>query len=179
MGPGHGKAGAKTCKFHNLGQTADYSFDADNLDLNYNADDYTRTIVVEDTLKPVIKLQYGDKFIKRSAADKLGRKAANDDARTAGLKIQKADENYPTPDDENTDTHTRTCGRPRHSCPRSRRSPSTGGCWAPSRRRCPALLCSATACASSRSRSPPLCPFKCPAVNLLNVCAKHFVQNKL
>lgn len=106
--PGHGKAGAKECKFHNLGQTADYSFDADNLDLNYNADDYTRTIVVEDTLKPVIKLQYGDKFIKRSAADKLGRKAANDDARTAGLKIQKADENYPTPDDENTDVDTHT-----------------------------------------------------------------------
>merc|ERR1711988_1150524 len=74
----------------------------------YIAEDDIRTIVVEDTLKPVIKLQYGDKFIKRSAADKLGRKAANDDARTAGLKIQKADENYPTPDDENTDVDTHT-----------------------------------------------------------------------
>jgi len=63
-------ANGNTCKFQEL-STGDDGL-TKTVALSVSNDDFTRTIQVEDTLKPVIKLAYDDKIIKSGEADKFG-----------------------------------------------------------------------------------------------------------
>jgi hypothetical protein len=66
-----GDANSK-CLFQTLSTAATADHSATLATLAYAASDYTRTITVKDTLKPVIKLKYGNSIIKSGAADNFG-----------------------------------------------------------------------------------------------------------